>query len=483
MAKIIHYSFALLGLIISSFPLLSQDQYDVYCPKQFICEQYQPKPGGSYIIIPPYSTKNPVASLEYLDQFIQIANTNKWAIDKIDLKGKFEDYLRVSVNCAKRNSAKQTFLGNLKRMRYFVDDYNALDSTIYQAYSSALNSKRQRNHKDSLEYRLQFVQDSLKKRSSFIEDSLHYRTGFVNDSLYRDNFRKKNRKKYDRIVFLGPHGPELCYYRGKLIDGWIYKDGILDEKWENGRCVYKRMLFDEHFTSYDKTRDIITDGHRRQDPLPDAPNSKVIQCYLNEYPVKSGIVQEPASNSPDSVYCGYLRYLESIYLPLCTEAIIDDIKPLLISNAYTRLSTTKHEFVSGYYCGNCLALLNDEKVPIAIVCHKRIDDNGKKHFVRIFPNGASDANKDFFGLNYTYYSLASSSNRSDDYLDYICHDNKWVLYRSRVKNMIGSKTIAVMRQFRYDGTLKEEEVDTWEKGNRERITRIYDSEGGLISER
>ena len=76
----------------------------------------------------------------------------------------------------------------------------------------------------------------------------------MTDSIYRADYRKRN--NYDYVVFDGPHGaPQLCYRRGKIIEGNTYNsEGKVEKCYENGKLVhdYTYSYGVEHYDgSYD----------------------------------------------------------------------------------------------------------------------------------------------------------------------------------------------------------------------------------------
>ena len=250
--------FLLPELYLSAQTASDQNNYDKYQPREYTPMRYFPKSTGGPLVIRPYTHEPVVPTAKKLYTFINQTKSTHPEL-KSTYKGDWNAYVDL---CAKYMARGRDYenLSKKKQMKYFQEDWELLDRSLYDDDYQARKEAKERSIKDSLARRDRFVSDSIQFRTAFVKDSLAGRRKFVDDSLYRADYRKKH--NYDYVVFDGPHGePRLCYRNGKLIDGKIYNEyGLLEKEYKGGRLIYdceysdwySKAIKDEHF---DRGRD------------------------------------------------------------------------------------------------------------------------------------------------------------------------------------------------------------------------------------
>lgn len=240
-----------LFVLLSAFAF-GQDKYDIYEPLLYEPDVYVPKDTGAPLDMHPYVDTTVHADLSSLVDFIDLSKKYPDSIREYD--GDFQRYIKLASKLLAKDKPLYDDLSHKKSMRYFTSDWNKVKYLKFKADSIDRVSVKERLIRDSIAARRDFVADSLKRRTEFVRDSIGARNIFVTDSIYRADYRKRN--NYDYVVFDGPHGaPQLCYRRGKIIEGNTYNsEGKVEKCYENGKLVhdYTYSYGVEHYDgSYD----------------------------------------------------------------------------------------------------------------------------------------------------------------------------------------------------------------------------------------
>lgn len=211
-----------------------QKNYDVYVPIVYVPLRYRPKATFRYNP-KPYSEPRVDATVDNLKLFLERAKA--YPKIKAELKGDWNDYVEIAAKYLAKGKSTE-YIGDKKHMKYFQKDWAPLDRYIYDEKFMVNKQRVKQSINDSIAFRTKFVSDSPDARQNFVKDSIAARMKFVEDSLYRENYQKTHH--YDHVVFDGPHGePQLCYRKGKIIDGKIFNEyGLVSKVYKDGELIH-----------------------------------------------------------------------------------------------------------------------------------------------------------------------------------------------------------------------------------------------------